>query len=168
MEDFEVTSVEDMKKYIGQETSVGDWVLVTQEMVDKFADATGDHQFIHVAGFNQIRIRSQLISPLDVFRPARSAQDENMQPLEPGLLANPGQYLEAAFPRQIQIEQQNRGQRKQSAVSILALSAQVSNHPLAIMGELQRGRKSGGFENMAHEQRVMFIIISDQDNGIFD
>ena len=25
-----------------------DWVEVTQEMIDKFADATGDHQFIHV------------------------------------------------------------------------------------------------------------------------
>ena len=48
MENVEVTSLEEYKKYIGQETSVGDWVLVTQEMVDKFADATGDHQFIHV------------------------------------------------------------------------------------------------------------------------
>ncbi len=48
MENTEVTSVEELKKYIGQEISVGDWVLVTQEMVDEFADATGDHQFIHV------------------------------------------------------------------------------------------------------------------------
>jgi acyl dehydratase len=48
MENVEVTSIEDLKKYIGQETGVGDWVLITQEMVDKFADATGDHQFIHV------------------------------------------------------------------------------------------------------------------------
>ena len=48
MENVDVTSVADYKKYIGQETNVGDWVQVTQEMVDKFADATGDHQFIHV------------------------------------------------------------------------------------------------------------------------
>jgi len=48
MENVEVTSIEEMKKYIGQETGVGGWVLITQEMVDKFADATGDHQFIHV------------------------------------------------------------------------------------------------------------------------
>lgn len=27
---------------------VSDWVEVTQDMIDKFADATGDHQFIHV------------------------------------------------------------------------------------------------------------------------
>ena len=44
----EVTSVEELKKYIGQEVSVGQWVLITQEMVNAFADATGDHQFIHV------------------------------------------------------------------------------------------------------------------------
>jgi len=30
------------------EERVSDWVEVTQEMIDKFADATGDHQFIHV------------------------------------------------------------------------------------------------------------------------
>ncbi len=28
--------------------SVSDWIEVTQAMIDKFADATGDHQFIHV------------------------------------------------------------------------------------------------------------------------
>ena len=32
---------------IGTE-QVSDWVEVSQEMIDKFADATGDHQFIHV------------------------------------------------------------------------------------------------------------------------
>ena len=40
-------TVEEMKGRIGQE-QVSDWVEVTQEMIDKFADATGDHQFIHV------------------------------------------------------------------------------------------------------------------------
>ncbi len=44
----EVTSVAELRQYIGRETSLGDWTLVTQEMVNKFADATGDHQFIHV------------------------------------------------------------------------------------------------------------------------
>ena len=36
-----------MKAAIGQE-SVSDWVEVTQDMINKFADATGDHQFIHI------------------------------------------------------------------------------------------------------------------------
>ncbi|WP_375403501.1 MaoC family dehydratase [uncultured Sphingomonas sp.] len=36
-----------MTARIGTE-SVSDWVLVDQAMIDKFADATGDHQFIHV------------------------------------------------------------------------------------------------------------------------
>ena len=44
----EVTSVEELKKYIGKEVNVGQWVLITQEMVNAFADATGDHQYIHV------------------------------------------------------------------------------------------------------------------------
>jgi len=40
-------TVEEMAASIGTER-VSDWVEVTQEMIDKFADATGDHQFIHV------------------------------------------------------------------------------------------------------------------------
>ena len=36
-----------MKAHVGQE-SVSDWVEVSQAMIDTFADATGDHQFIHV------------------------------------------------------------------------------------------------------------------------
>ncbi|MBV9133438.1 MAG: MaoC family dehydratase [Chloroflexi bacterium] len=43
-----ITSVEELKQYIGQETRVGDWHLVTQEEINQFADATGDHQWIHV------------------------------------------------------------------------------------------------------------------------
>lgn len=45
---IEVTSVDELKKYIGQETNIGQWVLITQEKVNAFADVTGDHQFIHV------------------------------------------------------------------------------------------------------------------------
>ena len=37
----------EMKDRIGTET-VSDWIEVSQDMIDKFADATGDHQFIHV------------------------------------------------------------------------------------------------------------------------
>ncbi|WP_302479981.1 MaoC family dehydratase [Sphingomonas bacterium] len=40
-------TVEEMKGRIGSET-ISEWVEVTQTMIDKFADATGDHQFIHV------------------------------------------------------------------------------------------------------------------------
>ena len=40
-------TVDDMKNSVGTER-VSDWVEVTQAMIDKFADATGDHQFIHI------------------------------------------------------------------------------------------------------------------------
>jgi acyl dehydratase len=33
---------------VGQEIAVGDWFAVTQERITLFADATGDHQWIHV------------------------------------------------------------------------------------------------------------------------
>ncbi|MDO9436962.1 MaoC family dehydratase [Hydrogenophaga sp.] len=33
---------------VGQEVAVTDWVTITQEQVNRFAEATGDHQWIHV------------------------------------------------------------------------------------------------------------------------
>jgi acyl dehydratase len=33
---------------VGQEVAVSEWTLITQEQVQKFAEATGDHQWIHV------------------------------------------------------------------------------------------------------------------------
>lgn len=39
---------QDLQAKVGQHLGTSEWVLVDQEMIDKFADATGDHQFIHV------------------------------------------------------------------------------------------------------------------------
>lgn len=38
----------DIKSLVGQEIGVSDWVEITQERVNQFAEATGDHQWIHV------------------------------------------------------------------------------------------------------------------------
>jgi acyl dehydratase len=43
-----VTTVDELKALIGQELGVSDWLEITQERVNQFADATGDHQYIHV------------------------------------------------------------------------------------------------------------------------
>ncbi len=40
--------LDDYRSRIGQEVGVSDWVLVDQAKIDEFAEATGDHQFIHV------------------------------------------------------------------------------------------------------------------------
>jgi Acyl dehydratase len=40
--------IEQLKDYIGKELGHSDWLTVDQERVDRFADYTGDHQFIHV------------------------------------------------------------------------------------------------------------------------
>jgi acyl dehydratase len=38
----------DLEKCAGQEIGHSEWVLIDQARVNKFADATGDHQWIHV------------------------------------------------------------------------------------------------------------------------
>lgn len=42
------TSAEQLKAAVGEDLGVSDWLQITQERVDTFADATGDHQWIHV------------------------------------------------------------------------------------------------------------------------
>ena len=41
-------ALEELPSLVGQEVAVSDWVSVTQERVNQFAQATGDHQWIHV------------------------------------------------------------------------------------------------------------------------
>jgi len=38
----------DVKAYEGREIGVSDWILVDQDRINRFADATDDHQWIHV------------------------------------------------------------------------------------------------------------------------
>ncbi len=44
----ETIAPEKLKDRIGEELGVSGWVTVDQRMIDQFAEATGDHQFIHV------------------------------------------------------------------------------------------------------------------------
>ena len=44
----EVMPVEKMKERVGQELGVTDWFRMDQDRIDKFADCTMDHQWIHV------------------------------------------------------------------------------------------------------------------------
>lgn len=41
-------SLSDVKNLVGTETGLSDWITVDQTMIDAFAHATDDHQFIHV------------------------------------------------------------------------------------------------------------------------
>ena len=38
----------DLQALVGQEIGVSDWTLVDQTRIDRFAEATGDHQWIHI------------------------------------------------------------------------------------------------------------------------
>ena len=40
--------LDEVKQHVGEELGVSEWHEVTQERINAFADATGDHQWIHV------------------------------------------------------------------------------------------------------------------------
>lgn len=42
------SSIEDLEDAVGTHLGYSDWVEITQRRVDRFADATDDHQWIHV------------------------------------------------------------------------------------------------------------------------
>ena len=39
---------QELQTRVGETIGTSEWVLVDQDMINKFADATGDHQFIHI------------------------------------------------------------------------------------------------------------------------
>jgi len=41
-------SLAELPPLVGQEVAVSDWITITQQQVNQFAEATGDHQWIHV------------------------------------------------------------------------------------------------------------------------
>ena len=42
------TSLDEVVDAVGQELGTSDWLTIEQDRVDQFAEATGDHQWIHV------------------------------------------------------------------------------------------------------------------------
>jgi acyl dehydratase len=43
-----VTTLEELRGFTGREIALTDWLEITQERIQQFADATDDHQWIHV------------------------------------------------------------------------------------------------------------------------
>ncbi len=48
MTNIEAGGAEDLGRWVGKEVAVSDWLQITQERIDRFAEATGDRQWIHV------------------------------------------------------------------------------------------------------------------------
>lgn len=42
------TSVDDLRAAVGEQLGHTDWLEIDQKRIDLFADATGDHQWIHI------------------------------------------------------------------------------------------------------------------------
>jgi acyl dehydratase len=43
-----INGIDELKALVGEELGTSDWMEITQDRVDTFAEATGDHQWIHV------------------------------------------------------------------------------------------------------------------------
>lgn len=48
MSKITINSLAELQQYEGQELGVSEWHTITQEQITKFADATLDHQWIHI------------------------------------------------------------------------------------------------------------------------
>src|SRR5680860_1866046 len=54
-----INGISELQTLVGQEIGVSDWIEITQDRINLFADATGDHQWIHVDV-----LRAELESPM--------------------------------------------------------------------------------------------------------
>jgi acyl dehydratase len=43
-----IHGIDELKTLVGQDLGVTEWHTISQELIDRFADTTGDHQWIHV------------------------------------------------------------------------------------------------------------------------
>jgi acyl dehydratase len=43
-----ISTVAELRNWIGKEVAIGRWITVTQDLINKFAEASGDFQWIHV------------------------------------------------------------------------------------------------------------------------
>lgn len=43
-----IKTIDELKSWVGKEVAVGRWITVTQDLINKFAEASGDYQWIHV------------------------------------------------------------------------------------------------------------------------
>jgi acyl dehydratase len=43
-----IESIDEARRLVGQEVGVSDWIDVSQERINAFAEVTGDHQWIHI------------------------------------------------------------------------------------------------------------------------
>ena len=80
------STFEEIEAAAGEEIGTTDWVEITQERVDQFADATGDHQWIHVdverAKDGPVRRHHRARLPDPVADPV--ARQPGVQPRDPG------------------------------------------------------------------------------------
>lgn len=42
-----IRGLEELRTLVGQEIGTSDWLEITQDRIQKFADVTGDHQWVH-------------------------------------------------------------------------------------------------------------------------
>jgi acyl dehydratase len=45
-----IDTLDSLSKYVGQEIATTEWIQVSQTEIQQFADATGDHNWIHIDG----------------------------------------------------------------------------------------------------------------------
>src|SRR6266852_8714796 len=48
MPPLQLATLQSLKEFVGREIGATDWLQVTQERIQQFADATEDHQWIHI------------------------------------------------------------------------------------------------------------------------
>ena len=69
MEKLIVNNYEELASYLGKKLGESQWLEVSQERINLFADATLDHQWIHVdTARQQKKVPTRVLSHTDILR----------------------------------------------------------------------------------------------------
>src|SRR5947209_17512543 len=91
---------------------------------------------LKVSGFHKERIRPQLMRFVDIRRLGGSAEHNDSQRLERGMISNPSQYIEPIHSRHLQIQQQEIGQGILGSIFELPATLKVLNRLFPIICDL--------------------------------
>ena len=120
----------------------------------------GFDEILKIDRLDQERIGAQLVGLVDIADLVRGSEDYNAKVAEGRVLTNPSQHLESIHARHLQIEQYQFREWVFRAVAEFAFACEIKDGLFAVAYDFEAAIHTGTFKCLAHEEDVVFAILS--------
>lgn len=116
-----------------------------------------------IEGLVDERICAESIGATDVGDLIGDGQNQHRQAGEFRMSADPAQDFESIFVGHFEIEENQRRERMQNPVGVLALAAKVGEGLVAVGDDMNGAEDAGELESTLEEQEFIIVVLSNQD-----